>query len=59
MKEKAKQYVTEMLEKYPSYADEIQSLYGLFLDEIDDDCSSPENEYELMVSGIEEIIGIK
>jgi len=52
----ARQYCREHIIQYPEHKDEIVGLYDLFMCEIEDDNNSIQNEYELLVSSVEELI---
>lgn len=52
----ATNYCNEKINEYPKLADEIRGFYDLFRMEIEDDCCSWENEYELMWQDIEDLI---
>ena len=51
----ALEYVATMKTKFPDLTEKIQEFYDLFVDEVESG-ESPNNEYELMCSSIDELI---
>lgn len=48
----AKQFAQGYIAKYPQHRSEIEDIYGLFLNEVQEEGASVINEYNLMTSDI-------
>jgi hypothetical protein len=52
----ATDYCKKQIEQYPDLTREINSFYSLFRMELEDDCCSWDNEWELLYSDVENLI---
>lgn len=51
----AKEFAQSYIAKYPQHRSEIEDIYGLFLDEVQEEGASVINEYNLMTLDIVEL----
>lgn len=51
----AKDFANNYISKYPQHRSEIEDLYSLFLDEVQEEGASASNEYNLMTADIVEL----
>ena len=45
-----------VIAKYPQLKDQVNDLFQLCKDEMEDDCSSPEHEMELCRGSVQELV---
>lgn len=50
------QYASEMIKKYPEHSSEIYDLYQLYVNEVEDDSTSQQNEAILFYESVEQLI---